>query len=141
MLQLPRARLFELRYELVAAGCPRDLDDTKEVVGRDESVFRLYEGGVWADSVDVNRMLLHAGLPGLESMGGKPNLDAIGDRCPKDDVDLIVIGGADHLEYSICEVCGGIWLDDKEMEQIAGHQDGNVFSGIVRLFRADKKHT
>lgn len=92
--------------------CPRDLGETKELKSRDDSVLYLSdEGGVWADGVDVNRMLLHAGLPGLESLGGKPNLDAIGDRCPKDDVDLIVIEGADHNEYSVCEVCGGIWLE------------------------------
>lgn len=95
--------------------CPRDLGEMKELQGRDESVVYLSdEGGVWQDGVDVNRLLLHGGLPGLESMGGKPNLDALGDRCPKDDVDLIVVEGGDKgepLEYSYCEVCGGLWLE------------------------------
>lgn len=95
--------------------CPRELGEMKELTGRDDAVLYLSdEGGVWQDSVDVNRLLLRAGLPGLESMGGTPDLDAIGDLCPKDAVDLIVIGGGsknDPLEYGICEVCGGLWLE------------------------------
>jgi hypothetical protein len=96
-------------------GSPRDLSEMKEMTGRDDATFFVSEdGGIWIDSVDVNRILLHAGLPGLESMGGKANVDAIGDRCPKDDVDLIMIEGGDKgdpLVYGICEVCGGIWID------------------------------
>lgn len=95
--------------------CPRDLSEMKEMTGRDETTFHVSEdGGVWMDSVDVNRLLLHAGLPGLESLGGKANLDAIGDRCPKDDVDFVVIEGGDKgdpLSYGYCEVCGGIWIE------------------------------
>lgn len=95
--------------------CPRDLAETKELIGKDDSKLWMNDdGGVWIDGGDVNRLLLHHGLPGLESMGGKPNLDAIGDRCPKDDVDLIVMEGGDRhdpLSYGICEVCGGMWLE------------------------------
>lgn len=95
--------------------CPRELGEMKELTGRDDAVLYLSdEGGVWQDSVDVNRLLLHSGMQGLESMGGKSNLDALGDLCPKDEVDLIVIEGgtkSDPLEYGICEVCGGLWLE------------------------------
>lgn len=95
--------------------CPRELGEMKELTGRDDAVLHLSdEGGVWQDSVDVNRLLLHAGLQGLESMGGKTNYDALGDLCPKDAVDLIVIEGGDKSdpqEYGICEVCGGLWLE------------------------------
>lgn len=116
--------------------CPRDLAEMKPVNGRDDSVLYLSdEGGVWADAVDVNRLLLHEGLPGLESLGGRPNVDEIGDRCPKDDVDLIVIEGGEHwdLVYAVCEVCGGIWIelgvendlaaDDLEQEIVAFFRD------------------
>lgn len=95
--------------------CPRELGEMKELTGRGDAVLYLSdEGGVWQDSVDVNRLLLQSGMQGLESMGGKSNLDALGDICPKDDVDLIVIEGgtkSDPLEYGICEVCGGLWLE------------------------------
>jgi len=61
-------------------------------------------------------------------------------KCPKCGFDLHETSYR-GVTIDKCYNCGGIWLDDKELEQIAGHQDGNVFSGIVRLFRADKKHT
>ena len=61
-------------------------------------------------------------------------------KCPKCGFDLHETSYR-GVNIDKCYQCGGIWLDDKELEQIAGHQDGNVFSGIVRLFRADKKHT
>lgn len=95
--------------------CPRELGEMKELAAQDDAVLYVSdEGGVWQDSIDVNRLLLHAGLPGLESMGGKTNLDALGDLCPKDNVDLIVIEGGEKsnpLEYGICEVCGGLWIE------------------------------
>lgn len=94
--------------------CPRDLAEMKQLAGLDDAVLYVSdEGGVWADGVDVNRLLLHNGLPGLESLGGRANVDEIGDRCPKDDVDLIVIEGGEHwdLVYCVCEVCGGLFIE------------------------------
>ena len=96
--------------------CPRDLVEMKEIVGRDDTALSTCEtcGGVWLDSAELNRLLLHNDLPGLESMGGKANLDELAERCPKDEVDLIVIEGgekSDPQRYDYCEACGGIWLD------------------------------
>ncbi len=61
-------------------------------------------------------------------------------KCPKCGFDLheTLLRG---VTIDKCYNCHGIWLDDKELELIAGHEDGNVFSSIVRLFRANKKHT
>lgn len=96
--------------------CPRDLVDMRELVGPDETMLSVCDtcGGVWIDSAELNRLLLHNDLQGLESMGGKVNLDDLSERCPKDQVDLVVIEGgekSDPLRYAYCEVCGGIWLD------------------------------
>jgi len=59
-------------------------------------------------------------------------------KCPKCGFDL---HETNYRGVSIdkCYQCGGIWLDANEMEQIAGHTEPNVFQGIVRLFRANKK--
>ncbi len=96
--------------------CPRDLVEMKDYVGADETTLSGCEtcGSVWIDSADLNRLLLHNNLPGLESMGGKANLDELSERCPKDQVDLVVIEGGDkghNQRYAYCEACGGIWLD------------------------------
>lgn len=116
--------------------CPRDLAEMKELHGGGDAVYWLSEeGGVWLDGVDLNRLLLHAGLPGLESMGGKPNLDELADRCPKDDVDLIVIEGGEkgHPEsYAYCEVCGGIWL---ELDLPADAEPPRIEAAIVEFFQ------
>jgi hypothetical protein len=60
-------------------------------------------------------------------------------KCPKCGFDLKETSYR-GVNIDKCYHCGGIWLDDKELEQIAGHVDTNVFTGIIRLFRADKKH-
>jgi Zn-finger nucleic acid-binding protein len=74
------------------------------------------DGGIWIDSADLNRVLLHAGLPALPKLGGKANPDEIAGQCPNDHVDLMVIEGGERgkLAYATCEACGGIWLEDAE---------------------------
>lgn len=96
--------------------CPRDMVEMKDIVGRDDTTLSTCDscGGVWVDSAELNRMLLHNNLSTLESMAGKANVDELAERCPKDQVDLLVIEGGDKsepLSYAICEACGGIWLD------------------------------
>lgn len=95
---------------------PQELADMRELQSDDgDAVYWLSDGGgLWLDSADLNRLLLQNGMVGLESMGGKPNLDELTERCPKDDVDLILIEGGernDPVSYCYCEVCGGIWID------------------------------
>lgn len=118
--------------------CPRDFTEMKELKGQDESTLWVSEteGGVWADSVDVNRLLLHSGLPGLESMGGRANLDAIGEQCPKDEIDLIVIEGNEHLAYGYCEVCNGLWLE-LDLDQDPTVKE--IETAMVAFFRRFRK--
>ena len=123
--------------------CPRDLVEMKDVVGKDDATlsYCVTCGGVWIDSADLNRLLLHNNLPGLESMGGKANLDELAERCPKDQVDLVVIDGGDkgHSQhYAYCEACGGIWLD-LEVDEDA-NADG-IEAEIVDFFKAFRRAT
>jgi Zn-finger nucleic acid-binding protein len=117
--------------------CPRDLVEMKDVVGRDDSTLSTCDscGGVWIDSADLNRLLLHSNLPGLESMGGKANLDELAERCPKDQVDLVVIEGGDKSDvqaYAYCEACGGIWLD---LQVAEGADADEIEATIVEFFK------
>ena len=117
--------------------CPRDMVEMKEVVGNDDTVLSTCEtcGGVWIDGAELNRLLLHNNLPGLESMGGRANLDELGERCPKDQVDLVIIEGGEKsnpLAYAYCEACGGIWLDIEVPEESNAEQ---IESEIVEFFK------
>jgi Zn-finger nucleic acid-binding protein len=116
--------------------CPRDLVEMKEIVGKNDVTFQLCDtcGGVWIDGADLTRLLLHHSLPGLDSMGGRANVDELTDRCPKDQVDLIVIEGGDKgdpLAYDLCEACGGIWLD---LQAAEGADADEITADIVDFF-------
>lgn len=76
-------------------------------------------GGLWIDVADLNRLLLHNNLPGLESLGGRVNADALAGQCPECHVDLVVIEGGDRthvLRYETCESCGGILIESEFKE-------------------------
>jgi len=116
--------------------CPRDMVEMKEITGRDDSALQLCEtcGGVWIEGADLKGLLLHHNLPGLESMGGRANPDELADRCPRDQVDFLVIDSPDkgRLGYSFCEACGAIWLD---LEMPEDADVGEVETAIVERFR------
>jgi Zn-finger nucleic acid-binding protein len=76
-------------------------------------------GGLWIDLADLNRLLLHNNFPGLESLGGRMNAEALAGQCPECHVDLVVIEGGDrnHLQqYETCESCGGIFIESESKE-------------------------
>jgi len=65
---------------------------------------------------DLNRVLLHHNMPGLESLGGKMDPEALTGQCPECLVDLVRINGGDRhhpLSYDTCESCGGIFLESE----------------------------
>jgi Zn-finger nucleic acid-binding protein len=73
-------------------------------------------GGLWIDVADLNRVLLHHNLPGLDSWGGKLDAEAMTGQCPECQVDLVRIRGGDRntpLSYDTCESCGGIFLESE----------------------------
>ena len=73
-------------------------------------------GGLWIDVADLNRVLLHNNLPGLETLGGRANPEALAGQCPDCQVDLVSVEGGPRthlLHYDLCESCGGIFLESE----------------------------
>jgi Zn-finger nucleic acid-binding protein len=119
--------------------CPRDDVEMVELTEGDERVlFRCAEcGGLWLDVADLNRILLHAGLPTLEAMGGRANPDEDAGECPVDNVALLVIESQhkrNPFRYETCESCGGIWLESADFETEA-ETAKELTKGIVAFFR------
>lgn len=73
-------------------------------------------GSIWLDLADLNRILLHNNLPGLEALGGKVDPEALTGQCPECQVDLVRVAGGDRHhphQYDTCESCGGIFLESE----------------------------
>jgi Zn-finger nucleic acid-binding protein len=119
--------------------CPRDNVEMVELTqGEDRLLFRCGEcGGLWLDVADLNRILLHAGLPTLEGMGGRANPDSDTGECPVDNVGLLAIESQhkrNPLVYETCESCGGIWLESSDFAT-EGDSAREMVEGIVDFFR------
>jgi Zn-finger nucleic acid-binding protein len=102
--------------------CPRCSVEMTEIAESDSAMQRCPDcGGLWADGVDVNRILLHANLPALSALGGYVNADEIVGQCPACQVDLVMVEGGEKrsLHYDTCESCGGIWTDSSDEEEVA----------------------
>jgi Zn-finger nucleic acid-binding protein len=92
-------------------------------------------GGLWMDVADLNRLLLHNNLPGLESLGGRVNAEALAGQCPECHVDLVVIEGGDRTRiqrYETCESCGGILIESEFKEISDMHA---ALAEIVSFFK------
>jgi len=119
--------------------CPRDNVEMVELTqGEDRVLFRCGEcGALWLDVADLNRILLHAGLPTLEGMGGRANPESETGECPVDNVGLLAIESQhkrNPLVYETCESCGGIWLESADFET-EGETARELVKGIVGFFR------
>ena len=95
--------------------CPSCGVDMVDLEGADQALRKCGDcGGLWIDVSDLNRMLLHHNLPGLESLGGKVDPDALSGMCPECQVDLVRVQGGEKSSpvfYDTCESCGGIFLE------------------------------
>ncbi len=96
---------------------------------------------VWMDTADLTRALLHNNLPGLDTIGGRENLAEAAGTCPDDLTDLVVIESpkASGLQFAMCEVCAGVWLQGTAEDPAAGFggEDGNALvAEVVDFFRA-----
>ena len=119
--------------------CPRDNTEMAELTeGEDRLLFRCGEcGGLWLDVADLNRILLHNGLPTLEAMGGRANPEEDAGDCPVDNVSLLAVESQhkrNPLVYETCESCGGIWLESDDFEE-DGESSQSLTRGIVGFFR------
>ena len=119
--------------------CPRDNTEMTELKdGEERLLFRCDEcGGLWLEVADLNRLLLHAGLPTLEAMGGRANPDEDAGLCPNDNVGLLAVESQhkrNPLIYETCESCGGIWLESDDFEE-EGDSTEAMIRGIVDFYR------
>jgi Zn-finger nucleic acid-binding protein len=119
--------------------CPRDNTEMSELSdGEDRVLFRCSEcGGLWLDVADLNRILLHAGLPTLEAMGGRANPEEDAGECPVDNVGLLAVQSQhkrNPLTYETCESCGGIWLESGDFSE-EGDSAEDITKGIVDFYR------
>jgi Zn-finger nucleic acid-binding protein len=119
--------------------CPRDNTEMAELSDGEERVlFRCAEcGGLWLDVADLNRILLHAGLPTLEAMGGRANPEEDAGECPVDNVGLLAVESAhkrNPLVYETCESCGGIWLESADFPN-EGETAEELTKGIVDFYK------
>jgi Zn-finger nucleic acid-binding protein len=110
-----------------------------EITHEDSAVQRCAEcGGIWViDVADLNKMLLHANLPALSTIGGYVNADEMSGMCPACNVDLVVVEGGEKrsLAYDTCESCGGVWVDGEQDEPPAELDWKGVTSQVVAFFK------
>ncbi|MBX7098517.1 MAG: zf-TFIIB domain-containing protein [Myxococcaceae bacterium] len=117
--------------------CPSCAVEMANLEGDDTTLRKCGEcGTLWIDVNDLNRLLLHSGLPGLETLGGKVDPDAMVGQCPDCMVDLLHVEGGDKahpLGYDTCESCGAVFLESE-------FKDASTFAKateeIVSFFRA-----
>ncbi len=101
--------------------CPRCSVEMSEIASGDSTLQRCSTcGGLWIDSADLNRVMLHANLPSLSAVGGYVNPDEIAGMCPACHVDLVAVEGGEKrsLHYDTCESCGGIWLEGPDIDEV-----------------------
>lgn len=118
--------------------CPRCSAEMSEITREDGSLQRCAEcGGLWVDVTDLNKILLHANLPALSSIGGWVNADEITGMCPACNVDLVVVEGGEKrsVSYDTCESCGGIWVDGDEDDPAAELDWPGAEKQIVHFFK------
>ncbi|ATB32387.1 zf-TFIIB domain-containing protein [Melittangium boletus] len=99
-------------------------------------------GGLWIDVADLNRILLHNNLTGLEGQGGKVDADALTGQCPECQVDLVRVDGGDRqhpLSYDTCESCGGIFLESEFADATDAKKAEQQIIHFFRNFSRNKK--
>jgi predicted RNA-binding Zn-ribbon protein involved in translation (DUF1610 family) len=87
-----------------------------DLAAEDEHVFACPDcAGLWVDGSQLNALLLHNTLPGLDSMGGRADPDADTGTCHTCGVSLVHIDAParrDSLSYECCEDCGFVAVPD-----------------------------
>jgi len=114
--------------------CPHCEIEMNQLEGEDSMMMRCPDcAGLWLDIAEVNRLLLRHNMPGLESLGGRANVDESSGQCPECQVDLVAVEGGERrsMHYETCEVCGGIFLEtETESEDI-----NESIAALVAFFR------
>lgn len=117
--------------------CPACNVEMADLEGDETPLRKCTEcGGLWLDVSDLNRMLLHNNLPGLESFHGRVDTEALTGQCSECLVDLVRVDGGDRhkpLHYDTCESCGGIFLESEFKDT---HDTKAATAEIIEFFKA-----
>ncbi|MCI0572509.1 MAG: zf-TFIIB domain-containing protein [Myxococcaceae bacterium] len=123
--------------------CPSCNVEMSELAGTDQTLRKCGDcGGLWLDVADLNRMLLHNNLPGLETLGGKLDAEALTGQCPECHVDLVRVDGGDRnhpLHYDTCESCGGMFLESEFRDAVDAAAAEREIIDFFKAFGARKK--
>src|SRR5688500_1191126 len=123
--------------------CPSCHLEMTELSGDDTALSKCGEcGGLWIDISDLNRVLLLNNLPGLETLGGKMDADALTGQCPPCQVDLVRVDGGERqhpLHYDTCESCGGTFLESEFKDASDAPQALGEIVAFFKAFSAKKK--
>lgn len=116
--------------------CPGCSAEMTEVGGDDEKVRVCPQcAGLSLDVGDLTRVLLHAGLPGVDSLVGKVVPGGAAAVCRECLIDLTRMesrGRHDPAYFETCESCGGVFVEP------GGEPAGDLeaaHAAIVALFR------
>lgn len=116
--------------------CPRCQAELSEVPNDDLTLQKCDDcSSIWIDVSDLNRMLIHNNLTGLESLGGKMAPEALTGQCSECLVDLLRVSGGsrqDPQHYDTCEGCGGVFLES----EFDGEDVPGIEAQIVAFFRS-----
>ncbi|RKH01685.1 MULTISPECIES: TFIIB-type zinc ribbon-containing protein [Corallococcus] len=122
------------------AGCSVEMTDLE---GDHETLRECKEcGGLWINVADLNRILLHNNLLGLEGQGGKMDAEALTGHCPDCQVDLVRVDGGDRqhpLHYDTCESCGGIFLESEFADAADAKEAEKKIITFFRNFDSKRK--
>ena len=94
--------------------CPGCSAEMTDLSSEGEQVRACPEcGGLWSELAELNRLLLHHNLPGVDSLGGRIDREASSPTCPECQIDMICVQSRDRksgLQYDTCESCGAAIL-------------------------------
>lgn len=130
------------RSRAPSMNCPSCGVEMVSLEGEDLTLRKCAEcGGLWIDVSDLNRLLLHHNLPGLESLGGKMDAEAMAGQCSDCQVDLVTVVGGDRnnpLQYTSCESCGGTFLESETKDATTAAQAVEEIVGFFKEWSNSK---
>jgi len=101
-----------------------------ELTGGDAQIHACPEcSGAYLDGSQLNALLLHSNLPGVDSLGGRESPDGAEGTCPTCGVDLVrVEQRATAMFYEACEDCGFVYvpLDAPTATELEGARKNTV---------------
>jgi len=97
--------------------CPQCDVELTDLANEEDHVFACPDcAGLWTDGAQLNALLLHQGLPGLDSLGGRSDPDATTGTCRTCGVSLMRVeqtGRRDAMTFETCEDCGFVSVIDE----------------------------